>query len=127
MNTFQTSFGENILALSPHFLSPLDRSISVCDVVGFVCVSRVLLLDEQRGRFDSWSVLVFSQSQLYLGELAVCRLRSLIHAGCHDRVLILLPGHLSHKMVRSAWMFMEGFLTRLICFCSYTMMVWITI
>lgn len=101
MKASQTSLGENILALSPHFLVPLDSSIGVCDVVGFVCVGRVLLLDKQRGRFDSWPVLVFSQ--LYLGELAVCRLRCLVHARCHDGVLILLPGHLPHKMVRSAW------------------------
>lgn len=92
-----------ILALSPHFLSPLDSSISACDVVGFVCVSRVLLLDEQWGRFDSWSILVLSQSQLYLGELTVRRLRCLVHAGCHDSVLILLPRHLPYKTVRSVW------------------------
>lgn len=49
MKASQTSLAENVLALSPHFLSSLDSSISVCDVVGFECVSRVLMLDEQRG------------------------------------------------------------------------------
>lgn len=49
----------------------LYRPIGVCDVIGFVSVIRVMLCDQERGRFSSRSLLVFGQSQLYLGELAV--------------------------------------------------------
>lgn len=72
----------------------LDGALIVHSVVGFGVRQTVLLLVQQDRRLLWQTVLKFCESQFDFGVFAVRGLRRLVHAGCHEGVLVLLAGDL---------------------------------
>ncbi len=77
----------------PHW--GLDGPLAVACVVCLVVGHAVLCLVEQSGGFIGHSVMEVCQHQFYFGVLALWELWCLVHAWCHNGILILLARYLA--------------------------------